>query len=107
MNVTLIRYTPEPDALCGEAAAICTGYKGDPLKALRGALESGHESVAEHAGFTFRIEDVSRVLLAQLTALVFACPGVANCTVTAPAADMAIQADELPVLGTLTVEELT
>ena len=67
MNVTLIRYTPEPDALCGEAAAICTGYKGDPLKALRGALESGHESVAEHAGFTFRIEDVSRVLLAQLT----------------------------------------
>ena len=67
MNVTLIRYTPEPDALCGEAAAICTGYTGDPLKALRGALESGHESVAEHAGFTFRIEDVSRVLLAQLT----------------------------------------
>lgn len=67
MNVTLIRYTPEPDKLCGEAAAICTGYTGDPLKALRGAMESGHESVAEHAGFTFRIEDVSRVLLAQLT----------------------------------------
>lgn len=67
MNVTLIRYTPEPDKLCGEAAAICTGYKGDPLKALRGAMESGHESVAEHAVFTFRIEDVSRVLLAQLT----------------------------------------
>lgn len=67
MNVTLIRYTPEPDKLCGEAAAICTGYTGDPLKALRGALESGHESVAEHACFTFRIEDVSRVLLAQLT----------------------------------------
>ena len=67
MNVTLIRYTPEPDKLCGEAAAICTGYTGDPLKALRGALESGHESVAEHAGFTFRVEDVSRSLLAQLT----------------------------------------
>ena len=67
MNVTLIRFTPEPDALCGEAAAICTGYTGDPIKALRGALESGHESVAEHACFTFRIEDVSRVLLAQLT----------------------------------------
>ena len=67
MNVTLIRYTPEPDKLCGEAAAICTGYTGDPLKALRGALESGHESVAEHASFTFRIEDVSRVLLSQLT----------------------------------------
>lgn len=67
MKVTLIRFTPEPDKLCGEAAAICTGYKGDPLKALRGALESGHESVAEHAVFTFRVEGVSRVLLAQLT----------------------------------------
>lgn len=67
MNVTLIRHTPEPDKLCGEAAAMCTGYTGDPLKALHGALESGHESVAEHACFTFRIEGVSRVLLAQLT----------------------------------------
>lgn len=67
MNVTLIRFTPEPDKLCGEAAAICTGYTGDPIKALRGALDSGHESVAEHASFTFRVEGVSRVLLAQLT----------------------------------------
>ena len=67
MNVTLIRFTPEPDALCGEAAAICTGYTGDPIKALRDALDSGHESVAEHASFTFRVEGVSRVLLAQLT----------------------------------------
>lgn len=67
MNVTLIRFTPEPDKLCGEAAAICTGYTGDPIKALRGALESGHESVAEHASFTFRVEGVSRALLAQLT----------------------------------------
>ena len=67
MNVTLIRFTPEPDKLCGEAAAICTGYTGDPLKAMRGALDSGHESVAEHASFTFRVEGVSRVLLAQLT----------------------------------------
>lgn len=67
MKVTLIRFTPEPDKLCGEAAAICTGYTGDPLKAMRGALDSGHESVAEHASFTFRVEGVSRVLLAQLT----------------------------------------
>ena len=43
------------------------GIYGRPVKALRGALESGHESVAEHACFTFRIEDVSRSLLAQLT----------------------------------------
>lgn len=67
MKVSLIRFTPEPDELCGEAAAICTGYTGDPINALRDAMRSGHESVAEHAGFTFRIDDVSRSLLAQLT----------------------------------------
>lgn len=35
--------------------------------ALRGALACGHESVLEHAVYTFQIEGVSRVLLAQLT----------------------------------------
>lgn len=67
MIVKLVRHTPDPDKLCGEAAALCTGFTGDPLKALRGALSKGHESVAEHACFTFKIEDVSRSLLAQLT----------------------------------------
>lgn len=67
MKVTLIRYTPEADGVCGVAAALCTGYKGEPVKALKGALASGHESVAEHNCFTFLIEDVSRVLLAQIT----------------------------------------
>lgn len=66
MDVKLIRYTTETEALCGEAAAICTDYD-DYDKALRGALSCGHESVVEHASFTFRIEGVSRVLLAQLT----------------------------------------
>lgn len=67
MNVTLMRHTPAPEELCGYAAALCTGFEGYPLKALKGALASGHESVAEHASFTFYIEGVSRVLLAQLT----------------------------------------
>lgn len=66
MKVELIRYTPAPEELCGEAAAICTAYD-DYGKALRGALSSGHESVIEHAAFTFRIEGVSRALLAQIT----------------------------------------
>lgn len=66
MNVTLINSPLNPDHLCGTAAAICTNA-ADPIKALRGALRSGHESVAEHANFTFHIEGVSRVLLAQLT----------------------------------------
>lgn len=67
MKVELVRYTPEPDLACGEAAAVCTNFKGNPLKALQGALNSGHESVAEHASFTFRVEGVSRVTMAQIT----------------------------------------
>ena len=67
MVVMMLRHTSEPDLLCGQAAAMCTGFSGAPEKALRGALKSGHESVAEHASFTFVIEGVSRVLLAQLT----------------------------------------
>jgi thymidylate synthase (FAD) len=67
MKVTLIRYMPDPDELCGEAAALCTGFTGDPVKALQGALSSGHAGVSEHSAFTFRVEGVSRVLLAQFT----------------------------------------
>ena len=66
MDVKLIRYTTEAEALCGEAAAICTDYE-DEGRALRGAMGSGHESVIEHASFTFRVEGVSRALLAQIT----------------------------------------
>lgn len=47
------------------------------------------------------------VLLAQLTALIFACDGVENCAISSPAADIAVEKDQLPVLGTLTVEEWT
>lgn len=66
MNVELIRYTPDPAELVGEAAAICTNAKHRD-KARRGALASGHTSILEHASFTFRIDGVSRALLAQLT----------------------------------------
>ena len=66
MNINLIRYTLDADALCGEAAAICTDSVNTE-SALRGALLSGHQSIMEHASFTFRVEGASRVLLAQLT----------------------------------------
>ena len=71
MLVRLMSYTPDPDFVAGRAAAICVGGnihdREACAKALRGALASGHESVIEHNAFTFLIEDVSRVLLAQLT----------------------------------------
>ena len=67
MVVTLIS-KPEidPDYLAGMAAATCTGSK-NAKTALKHSMASGHDSVAEHAVFTFRIEGVSRSLLAQLT----------------------------------------
>lgn len=66
MKVTLKRWTAYPDLICGEAAALCYNGK-NPLKSLKVAMNGGHESVLEHASFTFLVEDVSRVLLAQLT----------------------------------------
>lgn len=66
MKVTLKRWTADPDLICGEAAALCYNGK-NPLKSLQVAMNGGHESVLEHVSFTFLIEDVSRVLLAQMT----------------------------------------
>lgn len=46
-----------------------------------------------------------RILRAKLGEIVYHCEGVANYSVTAPTADVAITESELPVLGTLKVEE--
>ncbi len=46
------------------------------------------------------------VLLAELGSLVFSVDSVSNCAISIPAADLAIAGDELPVLGTITVEEM-
>ena len=67
MKVQLIsQSTILPDDLCGKAAAICCGSK-DEKKSLNIALNNHHESVLEHANFTFEICNVSSILLAQLT----------------------------------------
>lgn len=66
MKVELIAHTTDPLALCEEAAAMCT-QSDKPAQALRGAIRSGHESVLEHASFTFKITGISRITLAQLT----------------------------------------
>ncbi|MDR3051295.1 MAG: FAD-dependent thymidylate synthase [Oscillospiraceae bacterium] len=78
LRVTLIRATAEADALAALGARAC--YSADDLEALQArvagedqagfldrVMHSGHASVAEHAVFTFGVEGVSRVLLAQLT----------------------------------------
>ena len=66
MKVTLITSTANAEELCGQAAAVSTNSK-NPESALRHSLESGHMSILEHAVFTFKIEGLSRVALAQLT----------------------------------------
>lgn len=67
MTVQLISApTLHADTLAGRAAAMCYNAR-DIDKARDSAMQSGHESIAEHANFTFQIEGVSRVLLAQLT----------------------------------------
>ena len=53
-------------AVCARAAAVCSRSK-NPMRALQIAMESGHESVLEHAVYTFEVDDVSRALLAQVT----------------------------------------
>ena len=46
------------------------------------------------------------VLRARLGAVIFGVEGVANYDLTAPAADVAVEQDELPRLGSLSVTEM-
>lgn len=70
MIVKLIAHTPNPDQVCSMVARTCTSHSCPMLDSnvgtLRHALASGHESVAEHAVFTFQVEGVSRVTEIQL-----------------------------------------
>lgn len=74
MKVELIAHTPNPDVIACVGAKTCVSEEipylcevqlGD-YKPLKGALASGHESVAEHATFTFAIEGISRACSHQL-----------------------------------------
>lgn len=66
MTVELISYTHNPIKTCAIAASMC--YDSKPtLGIVKGCIESGHDSVLEHASFTFKICGVSRSFLAQMT----------------------------------------
>ncbi len=78
LKVELIRHTLSPEETIALGAKLCysraniddlnrrIGEK-DQSSFIERLLKMGHESVFEHASFTFGIEGVSRVLLAQLT----------------------------------------
>ena len=78
MKVELIRHTFSPEETIALGAKLCYSRAtiddlknrveaGDQSAFIGQLLEMGHESVFEHATFTFGVEGVSRVLLAQLT----------------------------------------
>jgi thymidylate synthase (FAD) len=78
MKVKLLKFTQDSEKMCAVAARLCcspTGVdeifqkftKKEVKRLLVRVISSGHYSVLEHASFTFGVEDVSRVLLAQLT----------------------------------------
>lgn len=78
MHVALIRHTLAPDELVALGARLCYSRakigdltrrveEKDQADFCRRILDMGHESVLEHASFTFGVEGVSRTLLAQLT----------------------------------------
>ncbi|HTP63864.1 MAG TPA: FAD-dependent thymidylate synthase [Geobacteraceae bacterium] len=77
MKVALCRYTPEPELTVAIAARLCYSPASidelsDRLSGedIRGLLEKimslGHQSVLEHASFTFGIDGISRVTSHQL-----------------------------------------
>ena len=77
-NVVLIRHTLSPEETVALGAKLCYSRAGvddllervsakDQTAFVERLLSMGHESVLEHASFTFGIEGVSRVFLAQIT----------------------------------------
>lgn len=66
MRVELLTCTPYASGICCDAAAVCTD-SDNGYRSLMHSMAAGHESVLEHAVFTFRVEGLSRAALAQLT----------------------------------------
>lgn len=70
-----------------------------------GAVRTGVEQVLR-SQFTGKLLGKS-ILRAWLGNVIYSCEGVENYEIAAPAADVLVEKDRLPVLGTLTVEEMT
>lgn len=78
MKVVLLRHTLSPEEVVALGAKLCYSRAhvddltrrveaSDQTAFVEKIMGMGHESVLEHASFTFGVEGVSRVLLAQLT----------------------------------------
>ena len=78
MKVVLVRHTLNPEEVVALGARLCYSKARvddlltrvetkDQTDFVHKIMSMGHDSVLEHASFTFGIEGVSRVLLAQIT----------------------------------------
>ena len=78
LKVILLRHTLSPEETVALAAKLCYSRSTiedlnekitskDQTDFIHKLMDMGHESVLEHVSFTFGVEGVSRVLLAQLT----------------------------------------
>ena len=78
MKVVLIRHTLSPEELVALGARLCYSKarvdnllervtEQDQTEFVHRIMGMGHDSVLEHASFTFAMEGVSRTLLAQIT----------------------------------------
>jgi len=77
LKVELLKHTQEPEDIIAMGAKLCySGAEIEDLKGIppekrapyiQGLVDMGHLSPIEHASFTFGVEGVSRVLLAQVT----------------------------------------
>ena len=78
MKVALVRHTLSPEEVVALGARLCYSKarvddllqrvsSKDQTDFVARIMNMGHDSVLEHASFTFGIEGVSRVLLAQIT----------------------------------------
>jgi thymidylate synthase (FAD) len=67
LKVELVAYTPNPVEVCGRAAGVSYDKeeKEDYGSFIKRIIALGHESVLEHASFTFRVEGISRALSHQ------------------------------------------
>jgi thymidylate synthase (FAD) len=78
MKIGLLKFTKNPEKICAVAAKLCySSLNVDEIskkltdekikELLYKIILSGHHSILEHVSFIFKIEDVSRALLVQLT----------------------------------------
>ena len=66
MDVTVLTATPNPAMTISMAAGLCYGKNNHSETRLATCMNSGHFSVFEHAGATWKVEGISRACSHQL-----------------------------------------